>query len=95
MTAKKSWIVNIKENIVAIAVTLATLGGIATFAWSNIAEPRVNKMIDVKQAPVLKELVKIFNALEYQNFMMMEELSDSTLSSVNEKFVIKQRGSGK
>jgi hypothetical protein len=59
--------------IVAIAV-------VASLAWANLAEPRIDKKIDQKVDPIVE---KINEALEYNNCLMTppetrEKSSDDT-----------------
>jgi len=91
----KKTINKIKEAASTIIIIITLLSGGATFAWCKIALPSVDKRIDKKQEPIVKELKSIGKALEYQNFMMMEGLSDSTLDNIDKKYIISNRGRAK
>jgi len=56
-----------------------------TFAWCKFAIPEIDKRINAAQKPVVQ-------ALEFQNFLMMENMPDSLVERAEKKYLISQRG---
>jgi hypothetical protein len=64
----------------------SVLGGVAivvSFAWANLAEPRIDKKIDSKLGPFIEQ---VNEALEYNNCLHMSEMDSTQLRKANELY---------
>jgi hypothetical protein len=66
-----------------VASAAGTISIIVTFAWANLAEPRIDKKIDTKLAPFMDQVNK---ALEYNNCLHMSSMSDEQLKKADELY---------
>ena len=69
-----------------ITLSVAIFGGGLAFCWNNFARPDIDKRIDIKQIPVLKTLQSINDAIEYQNFLMIETMDTTAVRNAENKF---------
>lgn len=70
------------------ALLLSLLGGGATFAWCKLARPDIDERIDIKQKGIIE-------ALEYQNFLKMETMTDEQVNAAEKKYLSFKKGSPK
>lgn len=69
----------------AVALGVITLLGLA---WANLAEPRIDSKINCKLKPVE-------DALEYQNYLMMADMPDSTVQKAERMYLQSRKARGR
>ena len=68
------------HTIGGIIIAASTIAGLA---WANLAEPRIDKKIDVKLTPFME---RVDRALEYNNCLHMASMSDEQLKNANKLY---------
>ena len=79
---------NLKSRITMIAAFAALIGATAKFTWSTFAIPQVDGMICEKVNPLI-------DALEFQNYLMMEAMPDSVVERASRKYINSRKGSAR
>ena len=83
MTAKgaQDWVVRWQRVIALILSTAAVVG----LLWANLAEPRIDSKIKTCVNPLCE-------AIEYQNFLMMSNMSDSAIERAERLYISSRKG---
>jgi cytochrome c biogenesis protein CcdA len=87
MMAKKIF-ERVRDVLTLIIVVATIMSGIVTFGWCKLALPEVDKRISEKQQPII-------DALEFQNFLMMETMPDTAVIQAEQKYTASKRGIGR
>jgi hypothetical protein len=66
-----------------IAGAILTFAAVASLAWANLAEPRVDKKIDAKLNPFME---RVDQALEYNNCLHMASMTPEQIAKTNELY---------
>lgn len=77
-------VVNIKNTILAVIALASALSGGAYFAWDILARPDIRKEIKCVSDPMA-------DALEFQTYLMMENLSDEQVARAQNRYLTAKR----
>lgn len=73
------------ELLKRVKLIVGMLAVIVGILWAGLAEPRISSKINAKTDP-LKD------AITYQNYLMMESMSDTAIESATKKYLYLEKG---